>query len=122
MMWRGLYRCPPSVSVREANSVTEIEFTQKPVTIMPKARLELNWRNFIGVPVVVARRVFNLPWAVLLANLWSLHLAAAPAHPQPYLMPPVEKQRLLERLRSSESARKQFEAIKARANQGKFAD
>jgi hypothetical protein len=69
-----------------------------------------------------ARRVFNLLIAVLLGNLWALPLTAAPAHPHPYLMPPAEKQRLLERLRSSEDARRQFEGIKARANQGKFAD
>jgi hypothetical protein len=37
-------------------------------------------------------------------------------------MPPAEKERLLERLRSSPTSRNQFEPIKARANQGKFAD
>ena len=58
----------------------------------------------------------------LLAGLWGGHLVAAPAHPHPYLMPPAEKQRLLERLRSSEAARTQYEAIKARADQGQFTD
>ena len=76
--------------------------------------------NFTKAGINVAGRVFNL--LVVLANLWGGHLAAAPAHPHPYLMPPAEKQRLLERLRSSETARKEYEAIKARANQGKFAD
>ena len=46
-------------------------------------------------------------------------LAAAPAHPHPYLMPPAEKQRLLERLRSKAGAT-QYEALKARADQGQL--
>src|SRR5262245_34019469 len=64
--------------------------------------------------------VFSL--LVVFANLWGVNLAAAPAHPHPYLMPPAEKQRLLERLRSSAPARQQYESIKARAREGKFAD
>jgi hypothetical protein len=55
-----------------------------------------------------------------LANVLSL--MGAPAHPHPYLMPPAEKQRLVERIRSNESARQQFETIKTRAREGKFAD
>jgi hypothetical protein len=55
-----------------------------------------------------------------LANV--LPLTGAPAHPHPYLMPPAEKQRLVDRLRSNESARRQFETIKAQAREGKFAD
>jgi len=49
-------------------------------------------------------------------------MEAAPSHPHPYLMPHAEKQRLLERIRTSEIARKQYEEIKARADQGKFDD
>ncbi len=37
-------------------------------------------------------------------------------------MPPAEKERLLERVRSTETVRKQYEAIKARAHDGKFAE
>jgi len=59
---------------------------------------------------------------LVLALLRAGHLAAAPAHPHPYLMPPAEKERLLERVRSSDPARKQFEAIKARAKEGTFGD
>jgi hypothetical protein len=59
---------------------------------------------------------------LVLFTILRTPLAAAPAHPHPYLMPPAEKQRLLERLRSNESARKQFEAMKAKASQEKFAD
>ena len=44
-----------------------------------------------------------------LANVGPLR--AAPAHPHPYLMPPAEKQRLTERLRSNQSARQQFETF-----------
>ena len=55
-----------------------------------------------------------------LANL--LPLMGAPVHPHPYLLPPAEKQRLTERLRTNDSARQQFEAIKTRAKEGKFAD
>jgi len=47
---------------------------------------------------------------------------AAPAHPRPFLMPPAEKRRLLERTRSNESARKQYEEIKARADGGSPGD
>jgi hypothetical protein len=68
----------------------------------------------------VTQGVFKV--LAVLANVWALHLEAAPAHSHPYLMPPAEKERLLERLRSSETARKQFEAMKVRASQGKFAD
>ena len=35
---------------------------------------------------------------IVLATLGAPQLVAAPAHPHPYLMPPTEKQRLLERL------------------------
>ena len=56
---------------------------------------------------------------VLFAILSPTSLAVAPARAHPHVMPPAEKQRLLERLRSNESARKQFEAMKAAANQGK---
>ena len=66
----------------------------------------------------VTRAVFAL--VVVLANLFPL--VGAPAHPHPYLMPPVEKERLLERLRSSETVRKQFEMIKGRAKEGKLTD
>src|SRR5262245_24620445 len=66
----------------------------------------------------VSLSVFSL--LVLLAELWGGHLAAAPAHP--HLVPSAEKDRLLERLRTSAAARKQYESIKARANQGKFAE
>ena len=59
---------------------------------------------------------------VLFTILYATPLAAAPAHAHPYLMPPAEKQRLLERLRSNESARRQFEAMKEAANKGNFAD
>ncbi len=44
------------------------------------------------------------------------------AAPEDTLMQPAEKQRLLERLRSNESARRQSEAMKEAANKGKFAD
>ncbi len=47
---------------------------------------------------------------------------AEPSHPHPYLMPPFEKQRLLERIQKNDTFRKQFEKIKERADQGKFAD
>src|SRR5262245_31715602 len=64
--------------------------------------------------------------ALLLVVIFTLLrptlLPAAPAHDHPYLMPPAEKQRLLERLRSNEAARRQFDTIKSRANQGKFVD
>ncbi len=63
---------------------------------------------------------FVLP--VIFTILCPTPLIPAPARVHPYLMPPAEKQRLLERLRSSESAREQFEAIKTRANQGNFVD
>lgn len=59
---------------------------------------------------------------VLLIILCAASSGAAPAHDHPYLMPPAEKQRLLERLRTNETARRQFEIIKARANQGGFVD
>jgi len=85
--------------------------------VRPKPKI---WRNLTRLGVNLAGRVFNL--LVVIANFWALHLAAAPAHPHPYLIPPAEKQRLLERLRSSEAVREQYEAIKARANQGKFTD
>ena len=93
------------------------------MTTMGNVRLEpKKWLNFTRLGGNLAGRAFNLLIAVLAVNWWAPHLAAAPAHPHPYLMPPAEKQRLLERLRSSETARQQIEAIKARANQGKFAD
>src|SRR6266498_3328787 len=44
------------------------------------------------------------------------------AAPEDTLMQPAEKQRLLERLRSNESARRQSEAMKEAANKGKCAD
>src|SRR5262245_5391869 len=85
------------------------------------------WRTariLSSVSIITMRKavlsVLNL--VVILAGLQGGRLAAAPAHPHPYLMPPAEKQRLLERLRSNESVRKQFEAMKARASEGKFAD
>ena len=60
--------------------------------------------------------------AVVLAGLCHTQLNAAPGHPHPYLMPPAEKQRLLQRIKTNEIAREQYEQIKARANQGKFGD
>src|SRR5215831_14428357 len=59
---------------------------------------------------------------VLFTILFTTPLIAAPAHDHPYLMPPGEKQRLLERLRSNEAARRQFETFKTRSNEGKFVD
>src|SRR5215216_6100764 len=59
---------------------------------------------------------------VLFTILCASPSVAAPAPDHPYLIPPAEKQRLLERLRSNEAARRQFETIKTRANQGKFVD
>ena len=59
---------------------------------------------------------------VFLACLWSVSLKAAPAHSHPYLMPPAEKQRLLQRIRTSEIAGRQYQEIKARADQGQPGD
>jgi hypothetical protein len=59
---------------------------------------------------------------VLFTILCASHSVAVPAHEHPYLMPPAEKQRLLERVRSNEGARGQFDTIKTRANQGRFVD
>jgi hypothetical protein len=56
------------------------------------------------------------------AFLGPTRLPAAPAHEHPYLLPSAEKRRLLERLGSNEAVRRQFETIKTRARQGKFAD
>ena len=69
----------------------------------------------------------NLPHAAfvllaLFAISRAMPVVAAPAHGHPYLMPPAEKQRLLDHLRSNKAARKQFEAMKTRAEQGKFVD
>ena len=38
----------------------------------------------------------------VVASGWTASLHAAPGHPHPYLMPPAEKQRLLERIRTSD--------------------
>lgn len=70
---------------------------------------------------------FNLSCQWIIAGVVAAcaslgELAAAPAHPHPYLMPPAEKHRLLERVRTNDVARQQFEAMKARAEEGKFAD
>src|SRR5687767_7159915 len=51
-----------------------------------------------------------------------LPLIGAPAHPHPYLMPPEERQRVVDRLRTNQNARAHFETIKTRAKEGKFAD
>jgi hypothetical protein len=59
---------------------------------------------------------------VVLAGLWAGHLAAAPPHPHPYLLPPAEKQRLLERIGKHEIARKQYQEIKVRADRGQPGD
>src|SRR6185503_8756462 len=59
---------------------------------------------------------------VLFTILRASGAVVAPAHGHPYLMPPAEKQRLLEQIRSNKEARKQFEAMQSRAEQGKFVD
>src|SRR5436190_17217128 len=69
----------------------------------------------------------NLPQAafvllVLFTILRATPVVAAPAHGHPYLMPPAAKQRLVDHLRSNEAARKQFEAMKTRAEQGKVVE
>lgn len=58
----------------------------------------------------------------VVASVWTASLHAAPGHPHPYLMPPAEKRRLLERIRTSETACRQYEEIKVRAGQGKPGD
>ncbi|MDQ1317018.1 MAG: hypothetical protein QG588_667, partial [Candidatus Poribacteria bacterium] len=46
----------------------------------------------------------------------------SPSHPHPYLMPPDEKQRLLDRINISEAFSNQYSKIKECADQGKFSD
>src|SRR4030095_9641831 len=54
--------------------------------------------------MITMRKVPHAAFVLLavFANWWGVHLAADPAHSHPYLMPSGEKQRLLQRLRSSE--------------------
>jgi len=59
---------------------------------------------------------------LVLAGPQMAAVHAAPAHPRPFLMPPAEKAPLLERAGSKELARKQYETIKARADQGSPGD
>src|SRR5437879_12366327 len=87
--------------------------TSHPALRLQKIR---RWRTIITMQSVTAVLL------ILFIVLYATPLAAAPAHAHPYLMPPAEKQRLLERLRSNESARRQFEAMKEASNQGKFVD
>jgi len=72
------------------------------------------WTNGWALPCLAA--------GLLLAGPRLAMVLAAPAHPRPFLMPPAEKARLLERIRSNEAARKQYEAIKARADHGSPGD
>ena len=55
-----------------------------------------------------------------MGDVFSVVAGADQAHP--YLRPPSEKERLLERLHSSETVRKQFDSMKVQAAQGKFVE